>query len=210
MIEPASIHADLIAYCARIGVAPTTFGQWVVRDFAFAASLKSGAAKIGKVGLAQRFMREHTEVPHRQFGAVAKAWRERIAAEGETGDGSGGEARHAGDPAAVAAAMASAASTAATLEESYQSHNQEFNAELSDPPGDPAAVAAILDRLGGDQVVCEGARVAMTALEVMRAEGLIWAQYQRPLAAFAASRGYALDPVTRVMRPVGRDFARSA
>src|SRR3546814_13115857 len=85
MIEPSRIHAELLAYCTRIGVAPTTFGQWVVRDFAFAASLLGGSAKVGKVALAQRFMREHPEVPRRQFGAVAKAWRERPGSGGEIG-----------------------------------------------------------------------------------------------------------------------------
>lgn len=210
MFDPATLHADLLAYCARIGIAPTTFGQHVLRDSAFAASLLRGRSGIGKVALAQRFMREHPEALPRQFGAIAKAWRERVATEEEAG----GEARHPGDPAAAVAADGAVAtsSTAGTLVYSSRSYNQESQSEDSAPApaGDPAALARILALLGGHEAVAMGARIAVTDLEAMEAEGRVWSQYHRALTAGARATGYDLDPATLAMRPLGRDYARRA
>src|SRR3546814_6086345 len=97
-------------------------------------------------------MREHPEVPRRQFGAVAKAWRERL--------GSGGEDPHAEAGQMVAGAAGSCAAgaggtepvgsiTAGTLEQAAVPHNRESQAASSDPvpAGDQAAVALDFDRL---------------------------------------------------------------
>jgi hypothetical protein len=115
----AVVHADLIAYCARIGITPKTFGQVVLKSTAFADRLRFGKALVGSVSLAQRFMAEHPEVPRREFGAVAKAWRERIASEAADGDVG---AAHA-DPAASVGEC-----TDATLDQVRTLHNQESQA----------------------------------------------------------------------------------
>src|SRR3546814_1256172 len=97
-----------------------------------------------------------------------------------------------------------------TLEQAAVPHNRESQAASSDPvpAGDPAAVALAFDRLGGDEAIAEGARVAVTALEAMRTEGRIWSQYQRPLADYAAAGGWELDPVALVIRPLDRKSTR--
>lgn len=204
MIEPSRIHADLIAYCARIGIAPTTFGQWVVRDFAFAASLLGGSAKVGKVALAQRFMRECPEVPRRQFGAVAKAWRERIMSDA----GVGGDDPHAEAGQMVAGAAGSDESlvsvgsiTAGTLEQAAVTHNRESYRTNS---GDPGGLARILGQLGGHAAVAAASGVPVSALEAMEAEGRVWDQHRRALQECAARLGYDLDPETLACRPLGR------
>lgn len=119
MFDPNTLHADLVAYCQRNGIRPSSFGQYVIRDAAFAASLSRGSVMLNKLALAHRFMAENPDVPRRQFGAVAKAWRERVAAENGTG-GSGGD--HAPNQAAAAG---DGSITDATLDQVISLHNQE-------------------------------------------------------------------------------------
>lgn len=71
---------------------------------------------------------------------------------------------------------------------------------------DPAALAAILDQLGGHAVVAEGSGVPVTDLEAMQAQGLIWGQYRPALVAFAREFGGAeLDPARLTLRALGKD-----
>jgi hypothetical protein len=80
-----------------------------------------------------------------------------------------------------------------------------------EPHSDPASLAAILDQLGGHDVIAEGARIPVTDLEAMQAEGRIWTQYRDALVAFARDFGGSdLDPEKLIMRARGKDAWRAA
>jgi hypothetical protein len=79
-----------------------------------------------------------------------------------------------------------------------------------EPHSDPAALAAILDQLGGDVVIAEATRaVAVVDLEGMRSQGFIWSQFVKPLVAHARACGFDLDAERLVMR-LNKDRGRAA
>lgn len=202
MTSADDLHADLLSYCARNGIKPSSFGQLLFSHHKFAETLERGSAPVRKAALARRFMAEHPVVEKRRFGAVAKAWRQRVA-----GGDTGGEGQ-ATAPGPVA--NGNGLITAGTLEESYPSHNRESHAENSGGTADPALLAWIVDRMGGDEAVAAGTRTALTVVEAMRAEGRIWSQHRRDWAAFALASGHDLDPETLEFRPLGRAAGRGA
>jgi len=119
MMTATTLHSELVRYCAANGIEPSSFGVLLFGNAKFADRLRRGTTSVEKATLAARFMVEHPEVPRRKFGAVARAWRDRVTAEGDIGAG----ARHADATQAVAGAVGSI--TAATLEQLPEPHNQE-------------------------------------------------------------------------------------
>jgi hypothetical protein len=79
-----------------------------------------------------------------------------------------------------------------------------------EPHRDPAALAAILDQLGGHEAIAEGARIAVVHLEDMQAEGRIWPKHEKALTAFARTSGFDLDAEKLVMRALGPGARRTA
>lgn len=75
---------------------------------------------------------------------------------------------------------------------------------------DPLAVAATFAQLGGHEVIAIGARIAVTDLEAMEAEGRIWSQHRRALVEFALANRLDLDADKLSLRPLGREHGRAA